>query len=44
MMPWRLSFGLAALMIVFAIAHIFALQKLNALQPETPAMIDRLID
>ena len=43
-MPWRLCFLLAALMIVFAIAHIFALQKLNAGQGDRPAAIDRLAD
>lgn len=43
-MPWRLCFLLAALMIAFAIAHIFALQKLNAVQADRPATIDRLVD
>ena len=43
-MPWRLSFLLAGLMIVFAVAHIFALQKLDAMQPQKPATIDTLTD
>ena len=43
-MPWRLCFLLAALMIVFAIAHMLALQKLNAMQGERPAAIDGLTD
>lgn len=43
-MSWRLYFVLAALMVVFAIAHILALQKLNAMQGEGPAAIDRLVD
>jgi hypothetical protein len=43
-MPWRLCFLLAALMIAFAISHIFALQKLNAVHAEKPVTIDRLID
>ena len=43
-MPWRLCFLLAALMIVFAIAHILALQRLNALQGDRPITIDRLAD
>ncbi len=38
-MPWRLYFLLAVLMIVFAFAHIFALQKLNAMQSERPAAV-----
>ena len=43
-MAWRLYFLLAALMMVFAFAHIFALQKLNAMQSERPATIDFLAD
>lgn len=43
-MSWRLYFLLAALMIVFAFAHILALQKLNAMQSDRPAAIDRLAD
>ena len=43
-MPWRLYFLLAALMIVFAFAHLLALQKLNAMQSETPAAVDVLTD
>ena len=38
-MAWRLYFLLAVLMIVFAFAHIFALQKLNAMQSERPAAV-----
>jgi len=38
-MAWRLYFLLAVLMIVFAFAHIFALQKLNATQSERPAAV-----
>lgn len=38
--PWRLCFLLAALMIVFAIAHMLALQTLNAVQGERPVAID----
>ena len=38
-MAWRLNFLLAVLMIVFAFAHIFALQKLNAMQSERPAAV-----
>jgi hypothetical protein len=33
-MPWRLCFLLAALMIVFAIAHMLALQTQHAVQGE----------
>src|SRR5229473_1960117 len=36
-MAWRIHFMLAVLMIVFAFAHILALQKLNAMQSERPA-------
>jgi hypothetical protein len=43
-MPWRLCFLLAAFMIAFAIAHIIALQKLNEVQGDRPASIDRLAD
>ena len=43
-MPWRLCFLLAALMIAFAIAHIFALQKLSVSQGDRPATIDRMAD
>ncbi len=43
-MPWRLGFLLAAMMIVFAIAHIVTLQKLNVAQGDRPAAIDRLAD
>lgn len=43
-MPWRPYFVLAALMIVFAFAHILALQRLNAMQNENPAAVDRLAD
>jgi hypothetical protein len=43
-MAWRLNFLLAALMIVFAFAHIIALQKLNAAQGQKPAVIDLLAD
>jgi hypothetical protein len=39
-MSWRLYFLMAFLMIAFASAHIFALQKLNAMQAERPATID----
>jgi hypothetical protein len=35
---------LAVLLMVFALAHIFALQKLNAMQSERPATIDSLAD
>jgi hypothetical protein len=38
-MAWRLYFMLAVLMMVFAFAHIFALQKLNAMQSERPAAV-----
>ncbi len=38
-MAWRLYSLLAVLMIVFAFAHIVALQKLNAMQSERPAAI-----
>ena len=43
-MSWRLCFLLAGLMILFAITHILALQKLNAMQGEKPATIDILTD
>jgi hypothetical protein len=43
-MPWRVCFTLAALMIAFAIAHILAWQKLNVVQGDRPATIDRLAD
>ena len=43
-MAWRLYFMLAVLMMVFAFAHILALQKLNAMQSERPATIDLLAD
>jgi hypothetical protein len=43
-MPWRVYFLMAFLMIVFASAHIFALQKLNAMQSNSPAGIDLLAD
>jgi hypothetical protein len=43
-MPWRLGFLLAALMIVFAITHIVALQELNVVQGDRPAAIDKLAD
>ena len=43
-MAWRHYFMLAVLMMVFAFAHIFALQKLNAMQSERPATIDFLAD
>jgi hypothetical protein len=39
-MSWRLYFLLGALMIGFAFAHIVALQKLNAMQGESPAAMD----
>jgi hypothetical protein len=32
------------LMIVFAFAHVLALQKLNAMQSERPASVDVLAD
>jgi hypothetical protein len=35
---------LAVLMIVFAFAHILALQKLSAMQSERPVTIDVLSD
>ncbi len=38
-MAWRIHFMLAVLMIVFAFAHILALQKLNAMQSERPAAV-----
>ena len=38
-MTWRLYFMLAVLIMVFAFAHILALQKLNAMQSERPATI-----
>jgi hypothetical protein len=44
LMTWRLYFMLAVLMMVFAFAHILALQKLNAMQGERPATIDFLAD
>jgi hypothetical protein len=43
-MTWRLYFMLAVLIMVFAFAHILALQKLNAMQSERPAAIDFLTD
>jgi predicted anti-sigma-YlaC factor YlaD len=44
-MSWRLYFLLAVLMIVFAFAHVLALQKLNAMQSERPpAAIDFMTD
>ena len=43
-MAWRVYFLLAVLMIVFAIAHIVALQKLNAGQSERPVTVDMLAD
>ena len=43
-MAWRHYFMLAVLMMFFAFAHIFALQKLNAMQSERPATIDFLAD
>lgn len=43
-MAWRHYFMLAVLLMVFALAHIFALQKLNAMQSERPATIDFLAD
>jgi len=43
-MPWRPYFVAAALMIVFAFAHILALQRLNAMQNENPAAVGRLAD
>jgi hypothetical protein len=44
-MSWRLNFLLAVLMIVFAFAHLVALQKLNAMQSERPpAAIDLVAD
>jgi hypothetical protein len=38
-MAWRVYFLLAILMIVFALAHVIALQKLNAMQSERPAAV-----
>src|SRR6266700_7540149 len=38
-MTWRLYFVLAVLIMVFAFAHILALQKLNAMQSERPAAV-----
>jgi hypothetical protein len=44
-MSWRLYFLLTVLMTVFAFAHVLALQKLNAMQSETPsATIDLMAD
>jgi hypothetical protein len=44
-MSWRLYFLFTVLMIVFAVAHVLALQKLNATQSERPpATIDFLAD
>jgi hypothetical protein len=43
-MTMRLYFILAVVMVVFAFAHMVALQKLHAMQGETPAAIDRLVD
>jgi hypothetical protein len=38
-MAWRAYFLLAILMIVFAFAHVIALQKLNAMQGERPGAV-----
>ena len=38
-MTWRLYFMLAVLIMVFAFAHILALQKLNAMQSERAAAV-----
>ncbi len=38
-MTWRLYFMLAVLIMVFAFAHILALQKLNAMQSERPTAV-----
>jgi len=38
-MSWRLYFPLAILILVFAVAHVAALQKLNAMQSERPAAV-----
>jgi len=38
-MPWRIYFLSAVLTIVFAFAHILALQKLNAMQSVRPAAV-----
>jgi hypothetical protein len=38
-MAWRVYFLFAILMIVFAFAHVIALQKLNAMQSERPAAV-----
>ena len=43
-MSWRVSFLLTVLMIVFAFAHLLALQKLNAHSERPPATIDLLAD
>jgi hypothetical protein len=44
-MSWRLYFLLAGLMIVFAFAHLLALQKLSAMQSwRPPAAIDLMAD
>jgi hypothetical protein len=43
-MVWRIYLMLAILMILFAFAHVLALQKLNAMQSERPASIDVLAD
>jgi hypothetical protein len=43
-MPWQLGFLLAALMIAFTIAHIFALQNLNMVQADGPGTIDIVVD
>lgn len=39
MVPWQLYILLAALMMVFAFAHVLALQKLGAMQDERPVAI-----
>jgi hypothetical protein len=44
-MSWRLYFLLAGLMMVFAFAHLLALQKLNEMQSgRPPAAIDLMAD
>jgi hypothetical protein len=43
-MAWRIYLLLAILMIVFAFAHVLALQKLNAMQSARPASVDVLAD
>ena|ERR1700730_17489801 len=44
LMAWRIYLLLAILMIVFAFAHVLALQKLNAMQSARPASVDVLAD